>query len=387
MKITIFCEVLGKENNGSTIAAMNLIRHLQSKGHEVTVICPDQDKKGLENYAILPVKNFGFLINKIFKANNIIPAKFDYDIVYNAMKNADIIHIMFPLFIAKKASKLAKSLNKPITAGFHAQAENFSAHIFLRHCSLANHLIYKYYYHNLFIRSDAIHYPTQFIKDLFEKEIHKKTNGYVISNGVNNCFRPMNIEKDPSLKNKFCILFTGRLSKEKSHIVLLKAMKYSKYEKDIQLIFAGEGPTKKKLLKYSKKHLTNQPIIDFYSRQDLVKIINQCDLYCHPSEVEIEAISCLEAISCGLVPLIANSPKSATKNFALDERSLFKVNDSRDLAKKIDYFFENPQVIKDLQVKYLDSSNKFEQTYCMDLMEKMLIETYQKHQEKTNENL
>lgn len=33
MKILVVCDVLGKENNGTTIAAMNLIRYLKSRGH------------------------------------------------------------------------------------------------------------------------------------------------------------------------------------------------------------------------------------------------------------------------------------------------------------------------------------------------------------------
>ena len=34
MKIAIVCDVLGEENNGTTIAAMNLIRSLKAKGHD-----------------------------------------------------------------------------------------------------------------------------------------------------------------------------------------------------------------------------------------------------------------------------------------------------------------------------------------------------------------
>ncbi|MBQ0099864.1 MAG: hypothetical protein KBS91_04905 [Firmicutes bacterium] len=45
MKITIIAEVLGEANNGTTIACLNLINYLKSKGHEVKVVCPDQDKK------------------------------------------------------------------------------------------------------------------------------------------------------------------------------------------------------------------------------------------------------------------------------------------------------------------------------------------------------
>lgn len=384
MKITVFCEILGEENNGTTIASMNLINYLIKKGHEVTVVCPDDDKKDKKGYVILPKLHLGSFIDKIIAANKVVPSKFDKELVYNAMKDADIVHITFPLFLAKKASKMAKELNKPLTASFHAQAENFTSHIFLKNNKLANHIAYLVYYNNLYIRADAIHYPTQFIKDLFEAHIHKKTNAYVISNGVNDIFKPIKIEKEDALKNKFCILFTGRFSQEKSHMVLLKAVKESKHEKDIQLIFAGDGPTKNKVIKYSKKHLTNQPIINFYSREDLVKLINQCDLYCHPSEIEIEAISCLEAICCGLVPIISNSPRSATKAFALDERSLFKVNNHKDLASKIDYFIENKDEKEKLRELYLSSSTVFNQTSCMEQMEKMIIETYNKKKEEQN---
>ena len=61
----------------------------------------------------------------------------------------------------------------------------------------------------------------------------------------------------------------------------------------------------------------------------------------HTAEVESEAISCLEAISIGLVPIIADSKISATTQFALDERSLFKTNNIADLSAKIDYWIEH----------------------------------------------
>lgn len=42
MRITIVCDVLGEENNGTTLAAMNLIRSLKAKGHTLTILCPDE---------------------------------------------------------------------------------------------------------------------------------------------------------------------------------------------------------------------------------------------------------------------------------------------------------------------------------------------------------
>ena len=68
------------------------------------------------------------------------------------------------------------------------------------------------------------------------------------------------------------------------------------------------------------------------------------DLYVHAADAEIEAIACIEAFSSGLVPVIANSPKSATPQFALDERSLFEAGNPKDLADKIDYWIEHEPV-------------------------------------------
>ncbi len=74
-----------------------------------------------------------------------------------------------------------------------------------------------------------------------------------------------------------------------------------------------------------------------------MKLINECDLYVHASDAEIEGISCMEALACGLVPIISDSRLSATMQFALDERSLFRAGDAADLAAKMDFWIEHPE--------------------------------------------
>ena len=54
MTITIVCDILGEENNGTTIACMNLIRFLRAQGHTVRVVCADQDKAGNECFYVVP---------------------------------------------------------------------------------------------------------------------------------------------------------------------------------------------------------------------------------------------------------------------------------------------------------------------------------------------
>lgn len=107
----------------------------------------------------------------------------------------------------------------------------------------------------------------------------------------------------------------------------------------------------------------------------MVDVINYADLYVHPAEVEIEAIACLEAIACGTVPVIADSKRSATRFFALDENNLFRSNDPGDLADKIDYWLEDAERREKRSIEYSGYSKKFAQDYCMNEMERMICET------------
>ena len=105
------------------------------------------------------------------------------------MKDCDVVHVMIPLFIGPKAARFAKKkLHKPVTIGFHAQAENVSSHILgLMNSKMVNKVIYKHYYNKAYKYADCIHYPTNFIRNVFE-DIVGDTNGYVISNGVQKIF-------------------------------------------------------------------------------------------------------------------------------------------------------------------------------------------------------
>jgi len=379
MRVTIVADVLGIENNGTTITAVNFINSLKSKGHEVSVVCPDKNKTGLYGYYVVPSLNLGFLNNYV-KKNNITLAKADSKIITEAIQNADIVHVMMPFFLGTKAARIAKRLGKPVTAGFHVQAENFTNHIFMMDMSFANLLTYKVFYRTLYRFVDAIHYPTQFIREVFECYAGE-TNGYVISNGVHKAFKSRLAPKPKDLDGKFVILFTGRYSREKSHKILIDAVKLSKYKDKIQLVFAGDGPQKENIIKRCKD-LTNPPILGFHPREELIDIINYADLYVHPAEIEIEAISCLEAMSCGLVPVIADSKRSATRHFALSEKNLFKCNNSQDLAEKIDYWLDSPDEKEKCRTQYIEYAKRFDFDYSMDKMENMLFDMIKANNEK-----
>ena len=377
MVVTIVADVLGKENNGTTIACMNLIRHLIESGDEVRVLCADRDKKDLPGYFVCPKLYLGFVINYILKKNEVSLARASKKVITKALEGANVCHIMTPFNLGRAAMKTANKMGIPVTTGFHCQAENFTSHIFLKNSRFANRTFYHAVWKIFYNKADRIHYPTRFIRDFFEHVIKADTPGVVISNGVNDMYRKKESVRPKELEGKYIILFIGRLSDEKSHRVLVKAVAESRHKDDIQLIFAGCGPRKGQIMRCVRKMKITPPIIDFYSRQDLVDIINYSDLYCHPAEIEIEAISCLEAISCGLVPVISDSPRSATKYFALDRNNLFRCNDEKDLAKKIDFWIEHPELKKEYSERYIKYAGQHDQKACMEKMREMLKEVYE----------
>lgn len=374
MKIAIVCDVLGEENNGTTIAAMNLIRYLKKQGHEVRIICADKNRENEENVYVVPNLNLGKVLNAYVAKVGVSLARADEAIVRKGLEGVDHVHILLPFALGKVAARIARENNLPTTASFHMQAQNFTSYIKLNKFAFINHLVYKVIYKNVYRHIDSIHYPTEFIKGVFEKNIGKKTNGYVISNGVHGYVKPSNIVKPKELEDKIIILTTGRYSREKSQDTLIKAVKYSKYADKIQLILGGQGVKEKKYRKLSRK-LPIQPIFKFYSRTEIIDVLNYADLYVHPAEVELEGISCLEAIACGKLTIVSDSKHAATKNFALDEKCIFKNRNPKDLARVIDYWIEHKEERKEYEKKYLESARVFDHDSCMKEMEEMVLKT------------
>ncbi len=387
MVICVVCDVLGEENNGTTIAAMNLIRSMRERGHEVRVICPDADKKDLPGYYVVGTLNLG-PVNGYVAKNGVVIAKAEKKVILKAFDGVDHVHIMMPFALGRKALHVAKKLGLSVSAGFHCQAENFTSHIHMKDSKVANALTYKFFYHQFYRHVDAIHYPTQFIREVFEQFGEPVAKAYVISNGVSKSFSSRRVRRPAKLEGRKLILFTGRYSKEKSHHVLIEAAAKSRHAEELQLIFAGAGPLENELkaLSVSLK-LPHKPMFRFFSREKLVRVICASDLYVHPAEIEIEAISCLEAISCGLVPVISDSPRSATRFFALDEKNLFKCNDSQDLADKIDYWLDHPEEKVARYRDYIGFTRQFDYDECMDRMEQMMIETYARVRQQKMEEL
>ena len=375
-KLLVVLDQYDSENNGTTITARRLVNGLINLGCNVKVISAGKQEENK-----FTVRELKFpIIDKVIKSQGMMFAMPDEDVLYEAIKWADLVHFVMPFFLSIKGLKIARELNKPHTAAFHVQPQNLTYSVGLGKSKLVNDFFYLVMKDNFYKYFRHIHCPSVFIANQL------KAHGYnaemhVISNGVAECFTYHKTDKPKEFENKFVILMIGRLSKEKRQDILIQAAGKSKYAENIQLIFAGKGPLKNKYEKLSH-NLKNEPIFTFCSQEELIKIISYSDLYVHTADAEIEAISCIEAFSCGLVPVIANSDQSATPQFALDDRSLFIAGDADNLAEKIDYWLDNSEERKKQEIKYAEYGKEFSHKACL---QKMIL-MFEKEMQDFNKN-
>ena len=363
MVITIVIDSFGDKNNGTTVTAMRMAELMVNKGNEVRIIAyvpKNADFESLKIFKILEcdkviIPVFDFLIT----GNGYTFADCDEKKIAEFIKGSDVVHIMVPFALEAKVRRVAKIMSIPVTSAYHLQPDSISYNIHLGHIQIVNSFIYYLLNHFAYLYTRTIHTPSETMRDLmiahgYHGDIH------AISNGVSPYFIPMDVKKPEEFKDKFVILMIGRLSGEKRQDLIIKAIGHSKYNEKIQLILCGQGPKRKHYEKMSKRYLANPPIFKFCSQKELRNVINYTDLYIHASDIESEAIACVEAFSCGKVPIISDSKYSATNHFALDEKCLFRKGKPLDLRDKIEYFIEHPEEKEALSKRYIEYSKTFE---------------------------
>ncbi|WP_195270637.1 glycosyltransferase [Eubacterium sp. 1001713B170207_170306_E7] len=369
MKILLVMDQFDHTNNGTTMSAVRFAETLRKHGHEVRIV--STGKKTADKYVVRSYR-FPPVIKQIIQNQGMTLARPSKDVLTRAIAWADIVHFLMPFPLSVQGIKIAKKLSVPATAAFHVQPENITYTLKINKVEKINKALYQGFKKIFYNQFSHIHCPSHFIAEELRK------NGYtaklhVISNGVDPDFYYRKIDKIPLLRDKFLILMVGRLANEKRQELLIDAVGLSKYRDQIGLILAGQGP-KKRFYEKAGKKLPNKVLIDFFDKKKLCDIIAMSDLYVHTADAESEAISCIEAFCSGLVPVISNSPKSATSQFALNGHCLFRAGDPYDLADKIDYFIEHPEEKGLLEKEYAEYGKQYNIEDCVCRMEEMFRE-------------
>ena len=390
MRILFVIDTLYSTNNGTSISALRYADELElrRRGHNVRALCGDtpnnEEQAAVTEHdyctGILSIPLFQPLIKKhgfcFAKAGRSVRP-----MIHEACEWADVVHVFIPFFLDNRAIDYCKKIGKPITGAFHLQAENITATFGLGKVKFVNDFIYSIFRHTTYNRLRHVHMPSQFMADSLQRHGYT-ADMHVISNGIKEAFMEAGERKvesqngtepveSESQKEVFKIMMVGRLSREKRQDVIINAVPYSRYADRIQLVFAGRGPMFKYYRRMGKK-LTNPPRFIYKQQTELIEELLTTDLYVHASDMESEAIGCIEAFATGLVPVIADSDNSATPQFALDGRSLFKAGDPKDLARAMDYWLDHPDERRHMEQQYHEAGRKYSLTEAVAKFEKML---------------
>jgi glycosyltransferase involved in cell wall biosynthesis len=351
LKIAMVIDSYDDCKNGAAISTRRFVEMLR-KDHDVSIITTGDPALG----KIVMPRFYVPIVKHIMKRMNTPLAVPAYSKLKKVIQGMDIVHIQFPFFLGIRSVRIAARLKIPVISTFHIQAEHLAMNAgihstaFIRYC-------YKIWIKRIYNRSAMVICPSEFARD---ELIHYglKAPTMIISNGILPIFKPCEAERPDRFKDKFIILSVGRFAPEKQQEIIIRALRISKHHEKLQFILIGEGPLKQRLQE-SGNDLPNQPEFLSLTPEELVKYYNMADLYVHAATVEVECMTVLEAMGCGLPALIADSPKSATKQFAIDERFLFPCGDMRKLSEKIDYCVDHPGELKEAGRLYQSHSLKF----------------------------
>ena len=398
LKLLFVINNLYTRGNGLSASARRTITLLRERGHDVRVLSSGSAEQAQAcNFTApefaLPARRFP-LADAIISAQGYAFAKTKRKVIKQAVGWADVVHLEEPFGLQARTAHAAKRAGKPVLATYHIHPENITATIHLDGLWPLNALLLASWRRRIYALAQVVQCPSD--------SVHQRLQRWglgdklvTISNGVGlapskpevsaktECSEPSGRQTEakqtpggaqPEGEQIYRLLVVGRFSREKDQATILKAMRHSRYASQIQLVFAGRGPTEKSLRRAASRLvrdgvLKHAPSFNFFDAAGLDTQAEQADLYIHAAFIEVEGLSCLEVLRHGVVPVIVHSPLTATSQFALDAHSRFKARDPKALARAIDYWLSDNDRRQTEAQKYLKIGAHYDINDCVSRLE------------------
>lgn len=398
LKLLFVINNLYTRGNGLSASARRTITLLRERGHDVRVLSSGSAEQAQAcNFTApefaLPARRFP-LADAIISAQGYAFAKPKRKVIKQAVAWADVVHLEEPFGLQARTAHVAKRAGKPVLATYHIHPENITATIHLDGLWPLNALLLASWRRRIYALAQVVQCPSDSVRQRLQRwglgdKLVTISNGvglapskpaagtkteYCAPGGRQVETKQTPGEAQPEGEQVYRLLVVGRFSREKDQATILKAMRHSRYASQIQLVFAGRGPTEKSLRR-AASHLVRDgvlkhaPSFNFFDAAGLDTQAEQADLYIHAAFIEVEGLSCLEVLRHGVVPVIAHSPLTATSQFALDAHSRFKARDPKALARAIDYWLSDNDRRQTEAQKYLNIGAHYDINDCVSRLE------------------
>lgn len=398
LKLLFVINNLYTRGNGLSASARRTITLLRERGHDVRVLSSGTTEQAQAcNFTApefaLPARRFP-LADAIISAQGYAFAKPKRKVIKQAVAWADVVHLEEPFGLQARTAHVAKRAGTPVLATYHIHPENITATIHLDGLWPLNALLLASWRRRIYALARVVQCPSDSVRQRLQRwglgdKLVTISNGvglapskpaagtkteYCAPGGRQVETKQTPGEAQPEGEQVYRLLVVGRFSREKDQATILKAMRHSRYASQIQLVFAGRGPTEKSLRR-AASHLVRDgmlkhaPSFNFFDAAGLDTQAEQADLYIHAAFIEVEGLSCLEVLRHGVVPVIAHSPLTATSQFALDAHSRFKARDPKALARAIDYWLSDNDRRQTEAQKYLNIGAHYDINDCVSRLE------------------
>ncbi len=364
MKILIATESYYPDLAGGAVMQHNLALDLARAGHEVAVLAPSSTGKHLveedRGTTVFRLSSFTFPLYKEFKIT-FFPYRTIKKIIYQF--KPEIIHIHNPFGIGMSTLYIARKEGIPIVATNHLMPENLFMAVaktrFLYGILKNLGWFFIVWFHN---KTDFVTSPTQTAVDLLI-EHGLKVKALPVSNGVDlRCFNPKSngdhLRQKFNIPNKPIVLYTGRMSGEKSLDILAKAIPLVRQKVDAHFVFAGTGREKKNLQGLIAKlgmspHVT---FVGYLQKKDFPNIyrINPAQLFAIPSTAELQSIVTMEALASGLPVVAADAGALPELVHHQENGLLFPPGDPVQCAQGIIRILTDPKLREKMGQKSLE---------------------------------
>lgn len=398
LKLLFVINNLYTRGNGLSASARRTVTLLRERGHDVRVLSSGSAEQAqacdfTAPEFTLPAMRFP-LADAIISAQGYAFAKPKRKVIKQAVAWADVVHLEEPFGLQARTAHAAKHAGKPVLATYHIHPENITATIHLDGLWPLNALLLASWRRRIYALAQVVQCPSDSVRQRLQRwglgdKLVTISNGvglapskpaagtkteYCAPGGRQVETKQTPGEAQPEGEQVYRLLVVGRFSREKDQATILKAMRHSRYASQIQLVFAGRGPTEKSLRR-AASHLVRDgvlkhaPSFNFFDAAGLDTQAEQADLYIHAAFIEVEGLSCLEVLRHGVVPVIAHSPLTATSQFALDAHSRFKARDPKALARSIDYWLSDNDRRQTEAQKYLNIGAHYDINDCVSRLE------------------
>jgi len=352
LRVAFYSDTYLPAVDGVVTSMLAFKKELERRGNKVYIFASGtlQNKKKYESkdvfiYTGIKFRPYPQYSAAIFPYHSILKLD-DYGI--------DLIHAQTPFTMGFNGLLAAKLAKYPIVGSFHTLF-NYSLLTTYYPKNIRKTKKYLWKYIKFFYRRcDRVIAPSNTVAHILRK--YKINNVDVVPNGIDT--KVFNERANPEKaisnfelrKDKKIVLYMGRISKEKSIDIFIKAAAHlAKKRDDIYFVLGGTGPLLTHYIKMARRVGLNKEQISFLGFIDqhlMPSLYAASDALCLPSAFETQGIVCLEAMATGKPVVAADTP--VLKEFVKSgyNGETFEKGSYLDCARKIEKVLNNSSAYK-----------------------------------------